>query len=192
MTDGTKGMATAAWSDAYRAWLSYVLLGALLAICGLAAVLAPAISTFAASTVFGVCLAAAGLFCVVQALLVKERDWFNWRLLIGAIAVLGGIVIIFSPIKGAAAITLIIALSVGGLGLTQAGFALRLRPARGWHWLMLASIASIAIAVALVARFPFKLTESPGAMAGISLIFGGLAYVMIGLGRRENLSVEMP
>ena len=88
--------------------------------------------------------------------------------------------------KGAAAITLIIALSVGGLGLTQAGFAFRLRPAQGWHWLMLASIASVAIAVALVARFPFKLTESPGAMAGISLICGGLAYVMVGLGRREH------
>jgi len=190
MTERTGGMATAAWSHAYRAWLSYVLLGAALAVCGLAAVLAPAMSTFAASTVFGACLAAAGVFCVAQALLVKEREWFNWRLLIGAIAILGGIIIVFSTIKGAAAITLIIALCVGGLGVTQAGFAFRLRPTRGWAWLMLASVASIAIAVALVARFPFKLTESPGAMAGISLIFGGLAYVMVGLGRREHSVVQ--
>jgi uncharacterized membrane protein HdeD (DUF308 family) len=190
MTDQSGAEATLASAGAYQAWLSYVLLGAALAICGLAAVLAPAMSTFAASTVFGFCLAAAGAFCVIQALLVKEQKRFNWRLLIGVIAVLGGIIIIFSPIKGAAAITLIIALCVGTLGLTQAGFALRLRPGRGWHWLMLASIASIAIAVALVARFPFQLTESPGAMAGISLIFGGLAYMMVGLGRREHLAVE--
>jgi uncharacterized membrane protein HdeD (DUF308 family) len=191
MTDQSGAAATLASAGAYKAWLSYVLLGAALAICGLAAVLAPAMSTFAASTVFGFCLAAAGAFFAIQALLVKEQKRFNWRLLIGVTAVLGGIIIVFSPIKGAAAITLIIALCVGALGLTQAGFALRLRPARGWRWLMLASIASIVIAVALVARFPFQLTESPGAMAGISLIFGGLASVMVGLGRREHLAVDI-
>jgi uncharacterized membrane protein HdeD (DUF308 family) len=191
MTDKPGATAAQASAGIFQAWLSYAILGAALIVFGLAAVLAPALSTFAASTVFGLCLAAAGAFCVIQALLVKEPKGFNWRLLIGAIAILGGIIIVFSPIKGAAAITLIIALSVGGLGLTQAGFALRLRPARGWQWLMLASVASIAIAVALVARFPFQLTESPGAMSGISLIFGGLAYVMVGLGRREHLALDM-
>ena len=190
MTDGAEGMATTASSDAYSTWLSYVLLGAALVTCGLSAVLTPATSTFAASTVFGLCLAAAGAFGVAQALLVKEQGRFKWRLLFGAVAILGGIVIIFVPLKGAAAITLIIAIIIGGLGLTQGGLALRVRPARGWGWLMVASVASVLIAVGLVARFPFSLTESPGVMAGISLIFGGLAYVMVGLGRRRPLSME--
>jgi uncharacterized membrane protein HdeD (DUF308 family) len=74
--------------------------------------------------------------------------------------------------------------------VTQAGYALRLRPAKGWGWLMIASLASLLIAVSLVTRFPFSLTESPGAMAGISLMFGGLAYVMVGLGRRETYAAE--
>ena len=82
------------------------------------------------------------------------------------------------------------AIIVGGLGLTQAGLAFRVRPAPGWGWLMLARLASFLIAVALLLRFPFSITESPGVMAGMSLIFGGLAYAMVGLGRRKRLSSE--
>lgn len=171
-----------------RKWLSFVLTGALLMAFGIGAVLAPAVSNVATSTVFGLLLALAGVTCVVQALMVKETRGVNWQLLLGATEVVGGIFIMLSPLKGAAAITLILAIVIGGLGLTQAGLALRLRPSAGWGWLMLASFASLLIAVVLVLRFPFSVTEYPGVMAGISLIFGGLAYVMLGLARRKSLS----
>jgi uncharacterized membrane protein HdeD (DUF308 family) len=163
-----------------RKWLSFVLTGALLMAFGIGAVLAPAVSNVATSTVFGLLLALAGVTCVVQALMVKETR------------VVGGIFIMLSPLKGAAAITLILAIVIGGLGLTQAGLALRLRPAAGWGWLMLASFASLLIAVVLVLRFPFSVTEYPGVMAGISLIFGGLAYVMLGLARRKSMPKVTP
>lgn len=176
--------------DDKHKWLSFVLVGCLLVACGIAAVLSPAVSTIAITTVLGSLLAVGGAVCVVQALMVKDWSGFSWQLLLGATEVVGGILIIASPFKGAAAVTLLIAIIIGSLGLTQAGLAFRVRPAAGWGWLMLASLASILIAVALLLRFPFSITESPGVMAGVSLIFGGLAYAMVGLGRRKRLSSE--
>lgn len=185
MADVSNGTASA-----QRTWTSYVMVGVALVALGIAAAMAPTVSTYAASTVFGFILSAAGAICVFQALMVKEPKGVNWKLLLGATELVGGIFIMLNPLKGAAAITLIIAIVIGGLGLTQIGLALRLRPDAGWGWLLLASLASLLIAVALVMRFPFSITEYPGAMVGISLIFGGLAYVMIGLGHRKQISAE--
>ena len=169
-------------------WIGFVAAGIVLVACGIGAFLSPDISTIMASKVLGSMLAFAGLVCVIQAMTVKEWPGFNWQLILGAAEIVGGIFIIISPLKGAAAVTLIIAIIIGAQGISQAGLALRIRPIEGWGWLLLAGIASLLIAMALVMRFPFALADSPGGMAGIALAFGGLAYVMVGLGRRRTLA----
>jgi uncharacterized membrane protein HdeD (DUF308 family) len=176
-TDGASGA---------MSWLGFVLVGAALVVAGIAAMAAPYAANVAASTVFGTLLAIGGAITVGQVLF--QRDWpgFSWQLILGAAEIVGGIFIVINPMKGAAAITLIIAIVVAALGISQAGLALRLRPAPGWNWLLGAALVSILVAVALVLRFPFSLVQYPGAMAGLSLVAGGLAHVMIGIGRRRS------
>jgi uncharacterized membrane protein HdeD (DUF308 family) len=166
-------------------WLGFVLVGAVFIAAGIAAIAAPYAANTAASTVFGGLLATGGAISVLHVLF--QRDWpgFSWQLILGAAEIVGGIFIIVNPLKGAAAITLIIAIVLGTLALSQIGLAFRLRPAPGWTWLLGAAAVSFLIATALIMRFPFQFTEYPGAMAGLSLLFGGIAYVMIGLGRKR-------
>ena len=80
--------------------------------------------------------------------------------------------------------TLLVAIVVIGLGVSQIGLALKIRPQPGWAWLVGAGLASLLLGIALIARFPFSLTVNPGVMAGISLVGGGVAHAMIGISQR--------
>lgn len=165
-------------------WKEFVALGALLVVCGLAAILAPLYATFATSKVLGTMMVIGGGACVYQAIRAKHWAGVNWQLLLGAAEVVGGIFIVLNPLKGAAAVTLLIGIVLVALGVSQAGLALKIRPQAGWGWLLLASVLSLLIGAALIARFPFSITESPGVMAGISLAIGGIAHIVLGLGQR--------
>ena len=165
-------------------WREFVVVGAILVACGVAAIFAPTVANFATSTLLGTLLVIAGGACVYQAMHTKDWAGYNWQLLLGAGEMVGGIFIVINPLKGAAAVTLLVAIVVIALGVSQIGLALRIRPQSGWAWLVGAGLASLTLGVALIARFPFSLTENPGVMAGISLVGGGVAHAMIGLSQR--------
>ena len=67
-------------------WAWFLLLGAVLIVCGGAAVALPTLSTIAASTVLGVVLAICGVVKIIEALQVKEWGGCVWRLLVAGFA----------------------------------------------------------------------------------------------------------
>ncbi|MBZ6078013.1 HdeD family acid-resistance protein [Microvirga puerhi] len=162
--------------------MEFLVLGVLLVVCGVAAMLAPHYSTVAASTILGSTLTFAGAATMLQAMRVRHWAGFSWQMVLGAVEVVGGIFIVLTPMKGAAAIALLIAIVLFVQGVTQMGVAVRTRPAAGWSWLLGASLATILIGAALVVRFPYAAVEAPGAMAGVALALGGLGYIMIAVG----------
>ncbi|WP_210485407.1 HdeD family acid-resistance protein [Microvirga antarctica] len=163
-------------------WVGFLLLGLVLLFCGIAAVSVPTMSTIATSTVLGIALAIAGAVTVIQTFQVKGWAGFAWQLLCGAAEIVGGLLIWLNPMKGAAAVTLLVAIVVLAQGFSLLGLSLRVRREQGWGWLCAASLISIAISVALVFRFPFTSVTTPGAMAGIALAVAGLAYIAMAVG----------
>jgi uncharacterized membrane protein HdeD (DUF308 family) len=183
-----KAIASAAQGMPNRDWRGFAIVGLVLIVSGAIAVLTPALATTLTTTVLGGGLTIAGVISVYQAM--RDSDWAgcNWQLLLGAAEVAGGIFIIINPLKGAAAVTLAVAVTILALGIAQIGLALKIRPQSGWDWLVVAGVASVVIGIALIMRFPFGLTESPGAMAGISLLCGGIAHLVLAVGRRRAFS----
>lgn len=183
-----KAIASAATGMPKQSWKGFAVVGIVLLVSGIIAVLAPALATTLTTTVLGGGLAIAGAISVYQAL--RDSDWAgcNWQLLLGTAEVAGGIFIVVNPLKGAAAVTLAVAVSIFALGVTQVGLALKIRPQNGWDWLVIAGVISVLIGLALIVRFPFSMTESPGVMAGISLICGGIAHLVLATGRRKALA----
>ena len=55
---------------------------------------------------------------IVKAFQVKQGAGFIWQLLLGAVEVVGGILIYFNPMKRAIAITLLVALVLIAQGVT--------------------------------------------------------------------------
>lgn len=163
-----------------------IALGIALVICGIIAIASPAISTMAVTLFLGLILAVAGAFKVVQSFMVKEWSGFVWQLLVGMIELLGGILVYFNPMKGAIAITLVIALVLIAEGLAQLGLAIKMRAQSGAGWMFLSSVITIVVGAALAMRLPYNGIYTPGTLVGVSLLFAGWAYIAIALAARKT------
>jgi len=166
-------------------WGWFLVLGIVLILCGAFAVALPAVSTFAASVVLGIVLSLAGIVKIIQSLQVKEWSGFVWQELTGAVELVGGILIWLNPLKGALAITLLIALVFLVQGLMQIAFAVRVRKQAGWNWLLLSGLVALAASAALMLKLPYTRFYTPGTIAGVSLLVAGCAYIAIALAVRR-------
>lgn len=166
-------------------WGWFLALGIALASAGVLAVALPVVSTFAASVVLGFVLSLAGIVKMVQSLQVKEWSGFIWQELTGAVELVGGILIYFNPLKGALAITLVIALVFLVQGILQVALAMRVRNQAGWQWFGVSGLVALAASATLALKLPYTSTYTPGTIAGISLLVAGGAYIAISLTMRR-------
>jgi uncharacterized membrane protein HdeD (DUF308 family) len=164
-------------------WFTFMALGLVLLACGAAAIALPGLSTIATSSILGAVLVIAGIATIVQSLQVKRWGGFSLQLLLGAAEVAGGILVVINPMKGAAAIALVVAIVLVAQGLAQLIIALRIRPQPGWAWLLASGVLSLAISATLALRFPYNVVDAPGAVAGLALVGAGAAYIALALGR---------
>ncbi|WP_349436961.1 HdeD family acid-resistance protein [Pararhizobium sp. A13] len=174
------------WTDTpHSKWGWFLLLGIVLTVCGAIAVALPAVSTFAASVVLGSVLSLAGIVKMIQSLQVRDWSGFVWQELTGAVELVGGILIFLNPLKGALAITLLIALVFLVQGLLQIALALRVREQDGWRWLLVSGLVGLAVSAALTLKLPYTRIYTPGTIAGISLLVAGGAYIAISVSIRR-------
>ncbi|RQP13547.1 MAG: HdeD family acid-resistance protein, partial [Brucella intermedia] len=115
-----------------RKWKGFLGIGILLFAGGILCLFLPAISDFAASTMFGLVLMAIGVVKIIQSLWIKSWAGFVWQELSGVVELIGGIMIYLNPLKGALAITLLIAIVVFVHGFLQLALSWKIRPAGGW------------------------------------------------------------
>jgi len=176
-------------SELRASWYGYLALGILLIATGVAAILLPEHSNFATSTILGAVLAIAGGATVIHAITIRGTRGYYWELLKGAAEAAGGILIYLSPMKGAAAMTLAVAIVLLAQGVGQIGCGIKIKPQGGWLVLALAGVFSLLIGFSLITRFPFERIDEPGPMAGLALGVAGIAYIVMAIARR-NLTPE--
>ena len=167
-------------------WLWLVLLGGVLMLAGLIAILVPAISEIAASRVLGSVLIISGLVQIVQATKMLHWTGFIWHLLLGILAAVGGALIYMDPFAGVVALTLVIAVIFAIHGVTQIGFAVKVRSQAGWHWFLVSGLIALIVSGLLVAKLPYSHSFTPATVAGVSLLFAGWAYVAMALAARTG------
>lgn len=169
-------------------WRWFLGIGIALTLAGILAVSFPDASTFATGAVFGAVLAIAGVVKMVLSMQIRQWSGFIWQELTGAAELVGGVLIYFNPLKGALAVTLLIALVLFVQGLLQIALAFRVRGQSGWGWFAASSLAALAGAAALAFKIPFTIEYEPGMIAGITLVVAGVSYVAIAttmrMGRR--------
>lgn len=169
-------------------WGWFLALGVVLMIGGALAILLPVASTLATSLFLGVILFASGIMQIIHAFGVKTWGGFFWDLAIGVVQLVGGALIYLNPFAGAVTLTVLIAAVFAAQGITQLLLAFKVRPHDGWGWLLASGLLAIAVAVMLMMRFPAASLTAPGVLAGISILFSGVSYVMIALAARRFTS----
>ena len=118
-----------------RNWGWLLALGILMIILGVVAMAAPVVATIAIQVMLGWLLVISGIAEGIHAFMVKEWRGFLLELL-SAVLYLGvGLMLLVDLLKGALALTLILAVFLLVEGIFKIITALRVREHRGWGWL---------------------------------------------------------
>ena len=166
-------------------WWLFVLLGGALILAGVVSILVPAISDIAVRRVLGGVLIVSGLIQVAQSGKMLNWTGFIWHLLLGLLATVGGALIYMDPFAGIMTLTILIAIIFAVHGVTQIGFAWRVRGQSGWHWFLVSGCIALIASALLVMKLPYTHSFTPATVAGVSLIFAGWAYVAMSLAARK-------
>lgn len=169
-------------------WLWLVLMGATLIVAGIVAIVVPAVSTVPANEVLGSVLILSGVVQIMQAAKMPGGAGFIWHLLLGIVAATGGALIYLDPFPGIVTITVVIAIIFAVHGVTQIAFASKVNRLPGWQWFLVSGCVAVVVSVLLLMKLPYGHSFTPATVAGISLVFGGWAYVAVALASRQSRS----
>ncbi|MBV8683338.1 MAG: DUF308 domain-containing protein [Caulobacteraceae bacterium] len=163
-------------------------LGLAFLVIGIAALVFPMISTLAATLLVGWILIFSGVASLFGAFSIRGAGPFFGALLFGLLALAAGVFILARPLGGALAITLCLAILFMIQGAFEAVLAFELRPARGWFWMLISAVASVIVALVIIAGWPGVSLIALGIIIGVNFISSGLAYLLLGGALRGDAS----
>ena len=161
-------------------WIWLVSLGIGLILLGFFLLSFPVVGTLATVTVLGVLILLGGSIEVVGAFWCREWSGFSFALLSGILGVVIGLMLLLNPIQGGIALTVLLAsfLFVGGIFKVVASLSHRFG---GWIWLLVSGAIDVALGVLIWSELPVSGLTIIGLLLGISTIFRGISWLMLGL-----------
>jgi uncharacterized membrane protein HdeD (DUF308 family) len=112
-----------------------------------------------------------------------------WKLLVGVAYVCFGVYVILHPVLGVASLTLILASLFLVEGILDIILYVKMRPTvRGSIWVLFDGIVTLLLGSLIYMQWPSSSAWAIGTLVGISLIFSGVARVMISLAVRHATS----
>jgi uncharacterized membrane protein HdeD (DUF308 family) len=162
-------------------------LGLVLIACGIGAIALPVVADFAVGPLLGVVFVIAGVAKIVQGLNLADWKGANWHIFLGAAEVVGGILIYLNPLKGALALTLLLAVIFLIEAVMQVALAVKVRPEPGWAWVFLAGVVAFGASIGLTLTARYTKYYTPGTLAGIAILAAGAACVAMAVAKRRAL-----
>ncbi len=153
--------------------------GVLLIIAGVLAILMPAIAALATALVFGWVLLLAGAFEIAYAFQTRGASGFGWKLASGILTLLLGLGILFMPLAGVASLALLVGGFLFASGIARVVLAFRLRPRRGWGWVLFDGLLSIVLAILIAIGWPQSSFAIIGLLTGFSLLSTGFWRIVL-------------
>ena len=160
--------------------------GALLIAIGILALLMPEVAALATVLTLAWLLIFAGIVELVHAFQTRRRTGFGWKLVAGIITLVLGICVLLFPIAGIATLALWIGAFIFVGGIVRLILAFRVRPAKGWGWVLFDGILSIVIGGLIAWGWPGSSIAFIGLLTGFWLLFSGFWRIMLD-GRASSL-----
>ena len=174
-------MSTALWMEKAKANAGrVVLLGVIELIIGIIAVLAPGITGMAVALMVGVLLMLGGFARIFGAFKAGSFGAGALAVLVGAFAILAGLILIARPGIGVAAIAFILAFYFFVDGITRIAIGFQMKPAGGWGWMLFGGILSVILGFLIWNQWPLSGFWAVGTLVGIQFVFSGWAMIAIG------------
>ena len=165
-------------------WIWLVVLGIALIVLGIVLLGFPVITTLATVTLLGALILIGGGMEAVGAFWCREWSGFFFALLSGILGVVIGLMLLSNPIQGGVTLTVLLAsfLFVGGIFKTVASITHRFG---GWVWLLLSGAIDIVLGILIWRELPVSGLTIIGLLVGISTIFRGVSWLMLGLSLKQ-------
>lgn len=154
-------------------------LGVAMLLIGLVALVFPMFSTLVAALFVGWVFLVSGGFMFFGAFSIHGTGPFFGALILGLLSIVAGVFLIFNPLAGAVALTLVVGVIFIFQGAFEIFFALETRPHQGWVGMLISGIASIVLAVLIAAGWPAISLVVLGILLGVNLVTTGIGYILI-------------
>ena len=164
-------------------WL--VVFGVVEMVCGGIIVSSPLAGGLAVAVVFGIFMLLGGLTRVITALAADSFGSGAFALLWGLLLSVTGFYVALNPAIGLASLTVWLSLMFFATGMLQTLVALRMRPARGWGWMLAGGALTFVLAILVTWEFPVSSTWLVGTVVGINFMFNGLTTIEVGAVARK-------
>ena len=156
------------------------LFGIVVLILGLLAIAAPLAAGTAVSTMVAILLMAAGVVRMLWAFKAGSFGKGALALLLGGLTLGVGIVILARPLVILASLALILAVYFLLDGISEIVCAFRVKPAKGWGFMVFGGAMSIVLSALIWSQWPLSGAWAIGILVGVRLVFAGTAMIALG------------
>jgi uncharacterized membrane protein HdeD (DUF308 family) len=167
--------------------------GVIITVLGVLAILWPQISTVAVDVYIGALFFISGIVGLVVMFFAPSVSAFLWSLLTAALSLLVGVLLLWHPVEGSVALTLVLIAFFIVEGIFQIAGSLAYRDIfpDSWGWMLASGIIDLALAALLIAGWPGTAGWALGLLVGVNLITSGIAIIMVAvMAKRVVTTVE--
>lgn len=172
-------------------WAWYVALGLGLVALGAVAISASTLTTAVMLRFFGWALLLAGVLELGGAFGHDRWRGFSMVLVAGIFYIVVGTAVVANPMRSATALTLVVAVFLVVQGALRVIVSLAHRDP-GWPWILLHGVVSLALGIAVWARWPLSGTWMLGLFVGIEVMLTGVTIAMLGLTSHREAHAPTP
>lgn len=164
-----------------------ILLSVLLIVAGMLAIIVPAAAGLAVTILLGWLLIFSGVTHLVFAWHTRGARSILWEILVALVYLVIGIYLLWNPGPALVSLTLALAIYLFAEAVLEFILAFRLRPMAGSSWLLVDGILTLILAIMIWRTWPASGPWAIGILVGISMIFSGVARLMLSMTARSLL-----
>lgn len=168
-----------------KAWGWFVAIGLVSLLGGILALAHPFAASFTVAMIASWVFLLIGSMQVVHAFRLRGWPGHYSTLLFGLLMIVMALIFMLDPLSGVMSLTLLVAVIFALLGVAKLTFSFHVRPRKGWVWVMLSGLGSLALAAIILVNYPVGAVAILGLLFGIELLFNGSAFIMLGLAFRR-------
>jgi uncharacterized membrane protein HdeD (DUF308 family) len=169
-------------------WKAFLIEGILLAVLGLAAIVAPWIAGLAFTIFLGWMFLISGVAGLAMTFWARQMPGFWWSLISAVLAVGAGIILLTRPAQGVLTLTIVFGAYFLAEGVASIMYALEHRRelSERWSWMVFAGVLDVLISAMIIAGLPGSAEWAIGLLVGINLLFGGASLIGMALAARKG------
>ena len=169
-------------------WIYFLVEGVVLLVLGATAIAIPELATIAVTILVGWLLLVSGVVGLFTTFWMRAAPGFLWSLLSAILAIVVGLMLLASPLRGAVSLTLLLIIFFVVEGAISIMFALdHKRELSGrWGWMLVSGIVDLILAALVFASLPSAAAWAIGLLVGINMVFGGSALIAMALHARKQ------